>query len=281
MKEVVVITGGAGGMGLATAKLIGKEAFHVVLSDVNQDRLDAAVQELAQLGIASTAVCSDIADRVSVEALVDTARQLGHVRGVVHTAGVSPQMGDAAFIVRINVLGTVNIAQAFLPCVDEGFSLVNVASSAGHMLPGFMIPTGVYKLAFSDPDALQRKLTARARRGPKKLGPGVAYSLSKNFVMWYTRQLAATYGAKGGRVVSVSPGSFDTSMGQLEKKSGSDKLLDYAALKRFGKPEEVAELLAFLGSGKAAYISGTDILIDGGTKAGFGLKGFVAMVRGR
>lgn len=69
-------------------------------------------------------------------------------------------------------------------------------------------------------------------------------------------------------MVSVSPGSFDTTMGRLEQKSGSAALLKAAALKRFGRPEEVAELLAFLASEKAGYITGTDILIDGGTYAG-------------
>jgi NAD(P)-dependent dehydrogenase (short-subunit alcohol dehydrogenase family) len=75
-------------------------------------------------------------------------------------------------------------------------------------------------------------------------------------------------GAKGGRVISVSPGTFDTEMGRLEEKSGSGNLLKAAAIKRYGKPEEVAELMAFLVSGKAAYLTGTDILIDGGTNAG-------------
>lgn len=73
---------------------------------------------------------------------------------------------------------------------------------------------------------------------------------------------------KGARIVSVSPGSFDTAMGRLEEKSGSAEMLKTAALKRFGKPDEIAEVLAFCASEKAGYLTGTDVLCDGGVCAG-------------
>ena len=73
------------------------------------------------------------------------------------------------------------------------------------------------------------------------------------------------------------PCSFDTAMGRLEEKSGAGDLLRVASLHRFGRPEEVAVLLAFLASGTAAYITGTDILIDGGTMAGIEKHGRKAM----
>jgi NAD(P)-dependent dehydrogenase (short-subunit alcohol dehydrogenase family) len=92
--------------------------------------------------------------------------------------------------------------------------------------------------------------------------------------------MAAAFGARGARILSVSPGSFDTAMGRLEENSGAGKLTQYAALKRFGKPEEVAELLAFCASGKPGYLTGVDILCDGGTKAGLNLKGMISMARG-
>ena len=90
------------------------------------------------------------------------------------------------------------------------------------------------------------------------------------FVIWYSRQMAARFGAKGARIRSVSPGSFDTAMGRLEKKSGAERLVAYAALKRFGTPEEIAELLAFCASSKPGCLTGVDILCDGGTQADSG-----------
>jgi NAD(P)-dependent dehydrogenase (short-subunit alcohol dehydrogenase family) len=88
--------------------------------------------------------------------------------------------------------------------------------------------------------------------------------------------MAARFGEKGARILSVSPGSFDTSMGRLEEKSGSRELLQFAALKRFGRPEEIAELLAFCAS-KPGYLTGIDILCDGGTLAGMTFKGMMKM----
>jgi NAD(P)-dependent dehydrogenase (short-subunit alcohol dehydrogenase family) len=279
MSTTTLITGGAGGMGLATARIIGRD-HQVVISDVNADALDAAVTRLTADGIDVKGMVCDITDRAQVRSLLDRAGETGRVSAVVHTAGVSPQMGSAELIARINALGTVNVTEASLAVAGEGFALVNVASIAGHMLPGFLVPERTYRLALSDPDRFIQKLTRIAGLGPKAMRPATAYSLSKNFVIWYTRAMARRFGAVGARVVSVSPGSFDTAMGRLEKKSGSGTLVDYAALKRFGHPEEIAEVLAFCASEKAGYLTGVDILCDGGAKAGLDFKGMLRMARG-
>lgn len=278
MNKVAVITGGSGGMGLATAKILGVD-HTIVLADLNQSKLDNAVSELAQLGVTSHGRVCDITDLASVKALFDFSRSVGRVRAVVHTAGVSPQMGDAAFINRVNAMGTVYVARAFQEQLLEGDVLVNVASIAGHMSPSMMQPTRTFKLVDSDLPKFEFKLNESVKMLPQKSRPGAAYSTSKAFVLWYTRHLAAAYGAVGARVVSVSPGSFDTTMGRLEEKSGSGKLLEYSAIKRFGKPEEVAAVLAFAASEAAGYLTGTDILVDGGTKAGLDLKGLISMAK--
>ncbi|WP_195907829.1 SDR family NAD(P)-dependent oxidoreductase [Microbacterium gorillae] len=274
-----VITGGTGGMGLATAKILGAD-HRIVLADLAPDRLDAAVAELAALGIEATGVRTDITDRASVDALLDGAAAVGHVRAVVHAAGVSPQMGDASFIARVNAVGTVNITRSYLRLAQDGAALVNVASIAGHMSPAFLQPTRVFQLALTDESAFARRLDASVNRAPKRMRAGGAYSTSKAFVIWYTRKMAAAFGERGARIVSVSPGSFDTAMGRLEIASGSDKLLGHAALKRFGRPEEVAAVLAFAASRAPGYLTGTDILVDGGTKAGLTLRGMIDMARG-
>jgi NAD(P)-dependent dehydrogenase (short-subunit alcohol dehydrogenase family) len=278
MTRTAVITGGAGGMGLATAKILGRD-HRVVLTDVDQGRLDAAVAELTGLGIEATGVVGDITDPSSVRALFAQAEAGGHVRAVVHTAGVSPQMGSAQFIVRINAVGTVNVTRAYLALAAQGDALVNVASIAGHMSPGFLLPTGAFRLAHTDPAAFERRLVASTKVLPATSRPGAAYGTSKAFVIWYTRRMAAAFGAKGARIVSVSPGSFDTAMGRLEAKSGAGELVEYAALKRFGRPDEVAAVLAFAASEAPGYLTGVDILVDGGTRAGLDWRGMLAMAR--
>lgn len=268
MTKVTVITGGAGGMGLATAHIMGRD-HHVIIADVSQQRVDTALAELQQAGISCEAALCDITDPSSVDALVELSVAKGKLASVVHTAGLSPQMANAETILNVNALGTVNIAEAFLKVAGEGFALVNVASMAGHMMPGLILPTRSYRLAFTDPARMVRRMLARCNLVPNDfVRRAMAYSISKNFVIWYGRKLAARFGAKGARVLSVSPGVIDTSMGRLEEKSGSADMIKKAALKRYGRPEELAEVLAFCASDKASFLTGTDILCDGGAVAG-------------
>jgi NAD(P)-dependent dehydrogenase (short-subunit alcohol dehydrogenase family) len=271
MDRVSVITGGAGGMGLATARIVGRDHF-VVLSDVRQDRLDAAVSELEKRDIACTAVVCDVTKSESVAELVEKSAGHGTVASVIHTAGVSPSMGSAELIMNINALGTVHVNEGFRRIATEGFAVVNVASMAAHMLPPIMVPTRRFKSALSDEDAFMKKMMSACRIAPNKLRSGMAYSISKSFVRWYSASQAARFGERGARIVSVSPGSFDTAMGRLEEQSGSGAMLRYAALKRFGKPEEIADLLAFCASEKAGYLTGVDILCDGGVTASMTLR---------
>lgn len=267
-KKVTVITGGAGGMGLATAEILGRD-HHVVLCDVDQDRLDQAVEKLGGLGISCESLVCDITDSDSVDAMLQQTAASGTLRSLVHTAGLSPQMADAETIMRVNAVGTINITNAAFEAASEGFALVNIASMAAHMLPGVISPHRVYRLASSRPELFLRKMVFLCRLAPTDFfRSALAYGLSKDFVIWFSKRNAARFGERGARVVSVSPGSFDTAMGRLEEKSGSAEMLKKAALKRFGRPEEIAEVLAFCASDKASYLTGTDILCDGGVIAG-------------
>jgi len=263
-----VVTGGTGGMGLATARLMGHD-HRIVLADLDRTRLDDAARELVTAGIEAVGVVCDITDRASVEQLFQRAESDGsHVRAVVHAAGISPHMGTAERIARINATGTVNIARAFLARAANGDALVNVASTAGHSIPRLLVLFHAFRLAEQRPDDFEKAIVGRAKFAGRKLKPGLAYAISKNFVHWYSRYLAAEFGERGARVVSVSPGSFDTAMGRLEENHGAGDLVKSAAIKRFGKPEEVAAVLAFCASEAPGYLTGVDILVDGGTKAG-------------
>lgn len=275
VKQVAVITGGGGGMGLATAKLVGK-ACYVILCDLSVDRLDAALLELRSLGIEAEAVPCDITDQAAVEALAARARAVGRVVSVIHTAGVSPHMGDAEKILSINALGTLHVNEAFYTIAEEGLCIVNVASMAAHLLPRFLIPARHYGLSLTDRRKFFQRMLSACTRLPRKARPGIAYSISKHFVMWYCRTQAGHFGGKGARLLSVSPGSFDTEMGRLEGEAAA-KPVQHAAIKRYGRVEEIAELLAFCASAKASYLTGTDILCDGGTVAGLKLRDVLRM----
>ena len=278
MPEHSVITGGAGGIGLAAATIIGRERL-VVICDVSRSRLEAAATQLGALGIECEPMACDVTDRASVTELVDASTALGSVASVIHTAGISPSMGSPEHILRVNALGTALVNEAFYSVAAEGFAIVNVASMAAHTFPNLLIPRRRFKEALRNEDRFVDSMTSACKLVPSRMRPGFAYSISKNFVVWYCSSQAARFGSRGARIVSVSPGSIDTSMGRLEELAGSGAMLKYAALQRFGKPEEIAELLAFCASPKAGYLTGVDIICDGGVLASIRLRDLIAVAR--
>jgi NAD(P)-dependent dehydrogenase (short-subunit alcohol dehydrogenase family) len=279
MTRVSVITGGAGGMGVETAKILGRD-HTLVLADVRQERLDAAAAELAGLGITVTIVNADVTDRAAVDQLFETATGLGQIDSVIHTAGVSPSMGAADYVMRTNAVGTINVNEAFFDVGADGSAIVNVASMAAHMLPDEIIPTAKFPLALTDQDAFLADLLAACEIAPEEMRSGLAYSISKNFVKWYSSAQAERFNGKGLRIVSVSPGSVDTEMGRLEADAGAGAMVVDAAVPRWGKAEEMAALFAFCVSDQAGYLTGTDILNDGGVIASIRERARVAAAKG-
>jgi NAD(P)-dependent dehydrogenase (short-subunit alcohol dehydrogenase family) len=266
MSNVSVITGGAGGMGVATAKIVGRD-HALVLCDVRQDRLDEATATLEGLGVTVKAINCDVTDRRAVAGLLDAASGLGTVTSVIHTAGVSPTMGDAEYVMRTNAIGTLNVNEAFYQTAGGGSVIVNVASMAAHLLPENMIPTKQFPQALTDEGAFMTDMLQACSIAPEEMRSGIAYAVSKSFVRWYSISQSERFGGKGLRILSVSPGSIDTEMGRLEAEAGAGALVADAAVPRWGKPEEMAELLSFCASPKAGYLTGTDILNDGGVVA--------------
>ena len=279
MNRVSVITGGAGGMGLATAKILGRD-HTLVLGDVRQDRLTTAAATLQDLGITPTIVNCDVTDRRAVDELFDAAASLGTVASVIHTAGVSPSMGAADYVMRTNAVGTVNVNEAFHATAGEGSVIVNVASMAAHLLPPEIIPTGQFPLALHDVNAFMDAMMTACSIAPEDMRSGIAYAVSKSFVKWYSQSQAERFNASGTRIVSVSPGSVDTEMGRLEEQAGAGAMVADAAVPRWGKAEEMAELFAFCASDKAGYLTGTDILNDGGVVASMTERARVAAANG-
>ena len=253
-------------MGTATAEVVGRDHV-VVLGDVRLDRLTATTAALNDLGIISTAVECDVTDRRAVEQLFDTAAGLGTIASVIHTAGVSPSMGDAAYVTRTNALGTLNVNEVFFGIAAEGAAIVNVASMAAHMLPEESIPTGSFAAALTDPARFIAELDAVCDAQPQESRSAFAYLLSKSFVRWYSASQAERFNGRRLRIVSVSPGSVDTEMGKLEERAGAGAMVADFAIPRWGRAQEMAELFAFCASSKAGYLTGADILNDGGVIA--------------
>ena len=262
MKKVYVITGGGSGMGLATVKALGKD-HKIIISGRTASKLQGAVDELVKEGYDVEAFSCDVSSRESVKALAQFALSKGDIDAVIHAAGVSPHMGNGETIIRINALGTYYVDEEFSKVMKEGTVILNVSSMSAYILPAMMLPTKSYKLIFNDEEKFLKKLLKRSRLIGKNMETSLGYPISKNFVCWLTKRLATSYYEKGIRIISVSPGNFETPMGNLESEQGA-MFLKNNAIKRFGNVDEIAVLFAHLIDPRLGYLTGEDIVCDGG-----------------
>lgn len=265
MRNICVITGGGSGMGLEAAKLIGKDQ-KIILAGRTVSKLENAIAELTALGIEAEAFPADVGDRESVEALAKYASEQGVVKTVIHAAGISPHMGDGKKIFAINAAGTINMTEVFAPIMGKDSCILNVASMSAYMVPDDKTPTPVFALAMRGADAFLAGADQILAAMPPEQQSGAAYSISKKFVIWYTQQSAVKYGRSGLRIVSISPGTFATPMGKLEGEAAASFALQ-GALGRVGDPVEIARMMAFMVSDSCSYLTGVDILYDGGSIA--------------
>lgn len=262
MNNVFVITGGSGGMGKAIAELVGPKGT-ILLADVSEERLIKTKEELALKGIIDVHYQTvDITSSENVSKLAEKAASLGQLKGLVHTAGLSPTMADSKRITEVNLVGTGLVLDAFLPLADKGTVAVCISSMSAYFVPKEGPYTEILKKPL-DPNAIEQM--EQFAQG----NSGAAYSLSKLGVLLIVEDQAWTWGQKGARIVSVSPGTIDTPMGRQEssKQEQMQVMLKNTPLLREGNPSEIATAVDFLLSDAASYITGTDLLIDGGTVA--------------
>ncbi len=263
IKKVCVVTGGGSGIGQETAKIMGENGYYIILVGRTLSKLEAAVDELKGYNIESEAFSCDISDKDATEKLAKHALSVGKVSVVIHAAGLSPNMGDPKTILEVNALGTININTAFYEVMQDSGCIIDTSSISAYLTPEFIMPKRAYKLCFNDIDKFMSKMMKRINLFPKKSRSGVAYAISKNFVIWYAKKDAARFGEKDVRVVSITPGNFETPMGKLEEETAGE-YLKYNAIKRFGQPKEIAELYAAVADEKMGFLTGTDIICDGG-----------------
>lgn len=267
MKDVVVITGGGSGMGLAAAKYMSKDKI-IIVTGRTLSKLEGAAAELEKLGFEVYTKTCDTSDRNSVKELAAFAAQKGNVRNVINAAGLSPNMADPEKLLRVNALGTVYINQEFEKVMKSGSVIVDVSSNSAYVLPKFLISGKTFALAETDEAAFIKKSLKKSNlaRGDYQKA-GLAYALSKRFVVWYAQKCAFEYGKKGIRVCSLSPGLIATGMGKLEAKEGG-AMLKYAAERRMGTPDELGYAIATVADERNGYLAGVDILVDGGSTNG-------------
>ena len=267
MKNVCVITGGGSGMGLAAARFLSREKI-IVVTGRTLSKLEKAVAELQALGFEAHAKTCDTSSRAQVAELAEYAASLGEIRNVIHAAGLSPAMAKPEQLLRVNALGTVYVNQEFSRRMKRGSVIVDVSSNSAYLLPDFLARKSWFTLAETDEAAFLKKVLGLCSLLKDEYkSSGLAYGLSKKFVIWYAAKCAFEYGPKGIRVCSLSPGLIDTDMGKLESREGS-ALLKTCAEHRMGTPDELGFALAAAADERNGYLAGVDILCDGGSVTG-------------
>jgi NAD(P)-dependent dehydrogenase (short-subunit alcohol dehydrogenase family) len=268
-RPLAIITGANGGMGRACARLLGATR-DLVLTDASA-RLSEFVGELEMEGFTVVAApVGDLGSSEVLDALAHQSEQRGGFDVLIHAAGLGPASPWRS-IVAINHVASAKLLDRLTPHVRSGGAAVLVASVAGHMLPptpeiaAVLTVPGSARLC-DDLEPLLLELAGPA--GERALGT-LAYCLSKRKVMDLCAEYAAPWGAAGARIVSISPGMIYTPMGRHEAALDplSETMVTATPAGRWGTASEIAMLAQFLVSPAAAFITGSDVKIDGGALA--------------
>ncbi|MBB3862163.1 NAD(P)-dependent dehydrogenase (short-subunit alcohol dehydrogenase family) [Novosphingobium hassiacum] len=266
---VALVTGAAGGMGLACARRLAN-THALILTDVNDTRLAAICDTLRDEDNAEivAAICGDIANDGTIREIATAfAASNGGCKILVHTAGLSPALADWGPILRTNIVGTAKLLDAVEPLLTEGFVGVLLSSTARCFVPQV---DGMLSAVLAQPlahDLLER--LAPLLGNDLETRTANAYAYSKAWVCQTVQQRATRWAEHGARIASLSPGFIRTGMTRKEvvERPEMQKLLASTPMGRWGTVSDIANAVEFIVSDKASYITGTDIVIDGGLSA--------------
>ena len=263
-KPVVALLG-AGSMGTAIVRRIasGKK---ILLGDVSEKNLEKVSHDFQYSGYAVETMVINAMEKDSVTAFAKKAASLGSVMYFIDTAGASPNQTNPAHIVNLDMVGTGYAVDAFGEVMAPGGAGLIISSQTGYMYP----------IPYETEQEILNTLTEKLMDVPfiKEVAlqnSGIAYMIAKRVNHLQVMKAAATtWKARRARINTLSPGVIVTPLAYDEFAAAGDnyqQMIDASAAERTGTSDEIADAGAFLLSEHAGFITGTDLLIDGGTIA--------------
>jgi NAD(P)-dependent dehydrogenase (short-subunit alcohol dehydrogenase family) len=257
-KKVMLITGGAGGLGVATGNKL--KDYKIVVADYSDEVVNKAVEEYKNNGFDAVGFKSDITSKDEVKSLIEFTKKQGSFGGLVHTAGVSETVHDVDKIFNINLKGTALIVDGVYEIAEKDSSIVLFSSMMGHTIP----PNDKYD------EGLRNSLASNSLDIVKEFvkdDSSIMYNFTKRGVMLIVADNVMRFGKKGSRINSISPGVIMTKMGLKAAEEHPEiinQMLSMTALGRTGEPDDIADVVKFMVSKESRFMTGTDILVDGG-----------------
>jgi 3-oxoacyl-[acyl-carrier protein] reductase len=238
--KVAIITGAANGIGLAAAEVFARKRAKVAIADFNVEQGEARAQELREKGYEVTFFQVNVADRNSVDEMVEKVRErYGNIEILVNNAGITRDamlakltVEDFQNVLDVNLTGVFHCTQAVLPSMIENGKgrIINTSSVSG--VYGNVGQTN--------------------------------YAATKAGVVGMTKTWAKELGRKGINVNAVAPGFIETGMTAKVPEKVLDQMKQMVPLARLGKPEDIANAYLFLASDESNYVNGTVLHVDGG-----------------
>lgn len=238
--DIAVVTGGAKGLGAATAEALGRRGAKVIVADLSRTEVDAAVARLREASIDAEGIVMDVTDGNSVDAAQKfIVRAHGDIAILINNAGVAGMVnfgdeGSQALwdrVIDVNLSGVYRVTLGFLEQLKRTCGRVVNLSSVTAFTSGFT---------------------------------NTGYVASKGGVRSLTQMLARELGEFGIRVNAVAPGYFDTDMGMKGTAHGDSWINWHCPMRRFGEPYEIGGPISFLVSAEASYVNGVTLPVDGG-----------------
>lgn len=267
MTDVIVVIG-AGSIGQAIARRVGT-GKHLLLADLKRENADKAAKVLGDAGFTVSIAVVDVSSRKSVHALVEMAKGIGPVTGLIHAAGVSPSQAAPATILAVDLYGTALVLEEFGNVIERGGAGVVISSQSGHRLPA-LTPEQDKALATTPADEL---LALPMLQPDNVKDPLHAYQISKRGNSLRVMAEAVRWGKRGARINTISPGIIITPLANDELKGprgdGYRRMMNLCPAGRAGTPDEVGNVGALLMGPDGAFITGSDFLMDGGVTASY------------